>query len=381
LAQPDNQDGVTDAPTNDDSRFSTSKGEESEDQNATEKVNKSGDTIVNSPTDESEETEFATVKTVDESATGDTIALSPKKGDVGPNDGTSLGQHDKQDHVDTAVVNDDYGYATAIDKGGNSGDTAVIPPTSEDKKAESKTHEDSLSSYGGETIEKEDNMIVNFGEIDSSEVPLAKTYGPAIAKRLRSSKGEVVPAVCETPKPKKKSSVVVPKKAWSKVVPTAGKSKKRKVVLSSDSDFDVEEDVPNISPSVLKKSVVKKAPQNVEAVATDNVSFHYLENAQRWKFIFYRRLALERELGKEALKCEDVVNLIKEAGPWKIVGKIGPCYEKLVKDFLVNIHEGCDNPYSQEYHKVYVRCDVSTFLPTSSTNFWKELKMVLLSWR
>jgi hypothetical protein len=107
LAQPDNQDGVTDAPTNDDSRFSTSKGEESEDQNATEKVNKSGDTIVNSPTDESEETEFATVKTVDESATGDTIALSPKKGDVGPNDGTSLGQHDKQDHVDTAVVNDD----------------------------------------------------------------------------------------------------------------------------------------------------------------------------------------------------------------------------------------------------------------------------------
>jgi hypothetical protein len=46
-------------------------------------------------------------------------------------------------------------------------------------------------------------------------------------------------------------------------------------MLSSDLDFDVKEDVPNITPSVSKKSVMKKAPQNVEAVATDNVSFHY----------------------------------------------------------------------------------------------------------
>jgi deoxyadenosine/deoxycytidine kinase len=35
LAQPDNQDGVTDVLTDNDSWFSTSKGEESEDQNAT----------------------------------------------------------------------------------------------------------------------------------------------------------------------------------------------------------------------------------------------------------------------------------------------------------------------------------------------------------
>jgi hypothetical protein len=132
-----------------------------------------------------------------------------------------------------------------------------------------------LSGDRGEVVKKEDNVIVDLDEIDPSDVPLAKTYGLVITKRLRSGKEKVVPAVCETPKFKKKFVVVGPKKAWRKVFPSVGKSKKRKVMLSSDSDFDVEEDVPNITPSVSKKSVMKKAPQNVEAVATDNVSFHY----------------------------------------------------------------------------------------------------------
>jgi len=74
------------------------------------------------------------------------------------------------------------------------------------------------------------------------------------------------------------------------------------------------------------------------------VSFHYLENVQRWKYIFHRRLALEIVLGKEALECEGVMNLIKEAGFLKTVYNLGGCYEKLVKEFLVNIPEGCDNP-------------------------------------
>jgi hypothetical protein len=45
-------------------------------------------------------------------------------------------------------------------------------------------------------------------------------------------------------------------KSWSKVMvkTTAGSSKKRKVVSSSESEYDVETDVPNIIPSDSKKA-------------------------------------------------------------------------------------------------------------------------------
>ncbi|MCI39451.1 envelope-like protein, partial [Trifolium medium] len=84
-------------------------------------------------------------------------------------------------------------------------------------------------------------------------------------------------------------------------------------------EYDVGKDVPSIVPSTSKKSAGKKIPQNVVEVPIDKVSFHFPENAQRWMFIFHRRLALEREIGKEALECEDIVNLIKDAGLLKIV--------------------------------------------------------------
>jgi len=84
--------------------------------------------------------------------------------------------------------------------------------------------------------------------------------------------------------------------------------------------------------------------QTVANVPIDKVSFHPPENAQRWKFIFHKRLALERELGKEAVKMADVMDMIKEAGLLKTVCNLGNCYEKLVKEFLVNISEECDNP-------------------------------------
>ncbi|MCI56984.1 envelope-like protein, partial [Trifolium medium] len=76
-------------------------------------------------------------------------------------------------------------------------------------------------------------------------------------------------------------------------------------------------------PSAKKKVAGKKIPQNVADAHKDNVSFHSLESVQRWKFVFHIRLALERELGKEALECEEVMNLIKEAGLLKTVWGIG----------------------------------------------------------
>jgi len=103
-----------------------------------------------------------------------------------------------------------------------------------------------------------------------------------MAKRLRSNKGKVVPsenktpkrtttAVTETPKSKTKSAVVGPKKGWSKVTVknTASSSRKRKVISSSDSEYDVEKEVLNIIPSDVKKSARKKGVQVVENVPID----------------------------------------------------------------------------------------------------------------
>ena len=67
--------------------------------------------------------------------------------------------------------------------------------------------------------------------------------------------------------------------------------------------------------------------QVVANVPISKVSFHLPENAQRWKFIYHRRLALERELGKDALEMKIVIDLIKETGLLKTVNNLCNCYE------------------------------------------------------
>ncbi|PNX63234.1 hypothetical protein L195_g061526, partial [Trifolium pratense] len=62
----------------------------------------------------------------------------------------------------------------------------------------------------------------------------------------------------------------------------------------------------------------------------------------------------------DALKCQDILDYIKEAGLLKTVCDFSPCYELLVKEFLVNISEECDNPLSKDYHKLFVRDHVGT---------------------
>lgn len=46
----------------------------------------------------------------------------------------------------------------------------------------------------------------------------------------------------------------------------------------------------------------------------DNASLHYVKNAERWKYSIQRRVSLERELGKDAIKCKEVVELIEVFG-------------------------------------------------------------------
>ncbi|KAL3037431.1 hypothetical protein AAZX31_01G067100 [Glycine max] len=156
----------------------------------------------------------------------------------------------------------------------------------------------------------------------------------------------------------KKSTPITPTTSrWSKVVIP---SKKRKEISSSDSDDDVELDVPDIKRA--KKSG-KKVPGNVPDAPLDNISFHSVGNVERWKFVYQRRLALERELGRDALDCKEIMDLIKAAGLLKTVTKLGDCYESLVREFIVNIPSDITNRKSDEYQKVFVRGKCVRFSP------------------
>jgi len=94
-----------------------------------------------------------------------------------------------------------------------------------------------------------------------------------------------------------------------------------------------------------------------------------MENAKKWKYVFQRRLALERELGKDALECKEVMDLIDQAGLRKSDINLGNCYKMLVKVFIVNIHKHCDSPLSKEYRKVFVCGKCVEFSPKVINSF------------
>ncbi|XP_050896985.1 uncharacterized protein LOC127103790 [Lathyrus oleraceus] len=108
-------------------------------------------------------------------------------------------------------------------------------------------------------------------------------------------------------------------------------------------------------PSAKKRVVGKKIPANVPKVPIDNISFYSVEKDEKWKYVYQRRLTLERELRKDALECKEMVDLIEDAGLMKSVYGFCNCHEMLVKEFIVNISKDCGSKMSNEYRKVYVR--------------------------
>ncbi|XP_045798021.1 uncharacterized protein LOC123892261 [Trifolium pratense] len=113
-----------------------------------------------------------------------------------------------------------------------------------------------------------------------------------------------------------------PPKPVSKVVPRSEekeKARKRKAPPTSDSDFEPETDVA-ASGSTSRKSIGrKKVSQSVPYAPLDNVSFHLENGSARWKFVYHRRLALERNLKEDILQCQSVVEAIEYAGLMKTV--------------------------------------------------------------
>ncbi|XP_050916130.1 uncharacterized protein LOC127131242 [Lathyrus oleraceus] len=126
-------------------------------------------------------------------------------------------------------------------------------------------------------------------------------------------------------------------------------------------------DVPDISP--VKKTPVEKSHVKVAAVHLDNISFHLEDGAAKWKFVIQRRVAVERELGKDVVEVKEVMDLIKTVGLMKTVVGFSQCYEVLVKEFIVNIPKDIAYKNSKEFCKVFVRGKCITFSPTVINNF------------
>ncbi|KAH1266245.1 hypothetical protein GmHk_01G001776 [Glycine max] len=202
--------------------------------------------------------------------------------------------------------------------------------------------------------------LIDLEEVESDEEPIANRLAPGIAERLQSRKGKTPLKRSGRIKTmaQKKSTPITP--ATSRRSKVAIPSKKRKEISSSDSDEDVELDV---STSKKAKTSGKKVPGNVPDAPLDNISFHSIGNAERWKFVYQRRLALERELGRAALDCKEIMELIKAAGLLKTVTKLGDCYEGLVREFIVNISSDISSRKSDEYQKVFVRGKCVKFSP------------------
>ncbi|XP_057425883.1 uncharacterized protein LOC130719269 [Lotus japonicus] len=203
-------------------------------------------------------------------------------------------------------------------------------------------------------------VMVSEEEDDSDDEILIKKTPTSITKATRSaskkdakkrSKKNEDP-MNKTPKTYKSSQVQIPekkKKKEKKIEPSLGR--KRKHESDPDSEPDVRQDVPDISTTARKRMKGKRIPVNVPDAPMDNVSFHFPDSAQRWKYVVQRRLAIERELHEDALELKEIMEVISIVGLMKIVKDLGRCFDKLVRDFIVNIPADCDDASSAEYRK------------------------------
>ncbi|KAI5444123.1 hypothetical protein KIW84_012656 [Lathyrus oleraceus] len=137
------------------------------------------------------------------------------------------------------------------------------PGNDSSEKAEENVHDHVASERRSKNKVE---LIVNVEELTSDEEPLTNIVTPSIAKRLQKCKGKTV-AFKDSPSrevkrkydglkgtPSRSSigkSPIGPIRSWSKVVTH---TRKRKVVSSSESEFDVAKDAPG--PVTSKKSII-----------------------------------------------------------------------------------------------------------------------------
>ncbi|XP_058723041.1 uncharacterized protein LOC131594850 [Vicia villosa] len=230
--------------------------------------------------------------------------------------------------------------------------TIMVDPLNNTSKAEAVYTVDSDLEINKDEqgITKNTNVTKDVNDIDNNEHPKANIETDTNVVDLDEySEDELLTSLNSSEKstsagPVKrkvvtKSKGVGPSKSWSRVIP-----KKRKERESVEPESDVEANVPDI-PS-RKKPTTSKLAAKIPEVPIDNVSFHYASSVSRWKYVLQKILAVERELAPNALENKEVLALIQEVGLLKTVCNLPKCYEKLVKEFVVNLSEDCGNSRS-----------------------------------
>ncbi|XP_057444124.1 uncharacterized protein LOC130736299 [Lotus japonicus] len=198
---------------------------------------------------------------------------------------------------------------------------------------------------------KEKKVTASADEDSNGELLIKKAHVPVSGVKKK---------VADITKQKNEGSAAkTPKTSRSSHIPKSGKEtkkyKKSEHVSDPDSEFDVEPDVPDISTTARKRMKGKRIPVNVPNAPVDNVSIHFPDSAQRWKYVVQRRLAIERELHEDAFELQEIMEVISAAFFMKTVKDLGRCFDKLVREFIVNIPADCDDASSAEYMNVFVR--------------------------
>ncbi|XP_057418587.1 uncharacterized protein LOC130712791 [Lotus japonicus] len=227
-------------------------------------------------------------------------------------------------------------------------------PTSSTKKGKEKKVIASDEDSDGALLIKKVHVPVSGVKKKDVNITKQKNIGSA-AKSSKISRGSLIPKSGKETKKYKKSE--------------SSTGKKRRHVSDPDSKDDVEPDVPDISTTARKWMKGKKIPQHVPDAPVDNVSFHFPNSAQRWKYVVQRRLTIERELHEDALELKEIMEVISAAGLMKTVKDLGRCFDKLVKEFIVNIPADCDDASIAEYRKVFVRRKCINFSPEVINEF------------
>ncbi|XP_050914791.1 uncharacterized protein LOC127129696 [Lathyrus oleraceus] len=233
-------------------------------------------------------------------------------------------------NVEAYGTNNKPRYVTTLSKSS----VIVADRDDVDKNINKERYEDINNELGNKEKNHTDQPtdIVNFEELDSDDIRIRKKLAPGIAKRLKNRKGQVV---------------------GSSNTPSKSARKKASDIISTS----------------IKYAYGKKIPANIPEVPRDNISFHSTKNVEKWKFVYQRRLALERELGKDVFESKKVLSLIQEAGLMKTITCFVKVYKILIKEFIMNISKECDNKRSKEFRKVYVRGRRMDFSPEIINRF------------
>ncbi|XP_058746013.1 uncharacterized protein LOC131618874 [Vicia villosa] len=209
-------------------------------------------------------------------------------------------------------------------------------------------------------VTKNTNVTKDVNDIDNNEHPKTNTETDTNVVDLDEKKSTSAGPIKS--KAVTKSKGVGPSKSWSRIIP---KKRKEREIVEPESDVEVNVlDIPS-----RKKPTTSKLAASIPEVPIDNVSFHYASSVSRWKYVLQKRLVVERELAPNALENKEVLEMIQEAGLLKTVCNLPKCYEKLVKEFVVNLSEDCGNSRSADYRKVFVGGKCVSFSPSVINKF------------